>query len=158
MIRLLCLHLLRLQLRCLRFPPEVDLDDLDALGGEALCGDLGDLGETFGGDLSDLGETFGGDLGDLGETFGGDLGDLGETFGGDLGDLGETLGGDLGDRGETLGLDFARRSTIFIKSQFEYCKSFIHPNSKINVFKNAALSCCSGVHFSGNGRTESKTA
>jgi hypothetical protein len=142
-IRLLCLHLLRLQLRCLRFPPalcgdlgEADLDDLDALDGEALCGDLGDLGETFGGDLSDLGETFGGDLGDLGETFGGDLGDLGET----------------------LGLDFARRSTIFIKSQFEYCKSFIHPNSKINVFKNAALSCCSGVHFSGNGRTESKTA
>jgi hypothetical protein len=130
-IRLLCLHLLRLQLRCLRFPPalcgdlEDDLDDLDALGGEALCGDLGDFGETFGGDLSDLGETFGGDLGDLGET---------------------------------LGLDFARRSTIFIKSQFEYCKSFIHPNSKINVFKNAALSCCSGVHFSGNGRTESKTA
>ena len=124
MIRLLCLHLLRLQLR-VRFPPEVDLDDLDALGGEALCGDLSDLGETFGGDL---------------------------------GDLGETLGGDLGDLGETLGLDFARRSTIFIKSQFEYCKSFIHPNSNINVFKNAALSCCSGVHFSGNGRTESKTA
>ena len=135
MIRLLCLHLLCLQLRCLRFPPEVDLDDLDALGGEALCGDLGDLGETFGGDLDDL-----------------------DALGGNLGDLGETFGGDLGDLGETLGLDFARRSTIFIKSQFEYCKSFIHPNSKINVFKNEAFSCCSGVHFSGNGRTEYKTA
>ena len=50
-IRLLCLHLLRL-------PPEADLDDLDALG-EALGdleADLGDLdalgGEALGGDLA----------------------------------------------------------------------------------------------------------
>jgi len=123
-----------LQLR-VRLPPEADLDDLDALdalGGEA----LGDLEA----DLDDLEA----DLGDL-EA---DLDDL-DALGG------EALGGDLGDLGD---LDFARRSTIFIKSQFTYFKSFIHPNSKINVFKNEAFSCCSGVHFSGNGRTESKTA
>jgi len=70
-IRLLCLHLLRL-------PPEADLDDLDALdalGGEA----LGDL-EADLDDLDALGEALGdleADLGDLdalgGEALGGDL-------------------------------------------------------------------------------------
>jgi hypothetical protein len=107
-IRLLCLHLLRL-------PPEADLDDLDALDA-----------------LDALGEA----LGDL-EA---DLGDL-EA---DLDDL-DALGGEYLAEAAA----FEPRSTIFIKSQFTYFKSFIHPNSKINVFRNEAFSCCSGVHFSG---------
>jgi hypothetical protein len=141
-IRLLCLHLLRLQLR-VRFPPEADdLDDLDALddlGGEAL-GDLeADLGDLEA-DLGDLEAALGdleADLGDL-EA---DLGDLEADL---LDDL-DALGGEYLAEAAA----FEPRSTIFIKSQFTYFKSFIHPNSKINVFKNEAFSCCSGVHFSG---------
>ena len=91
----------------------------------------------------------------LGEALGEAFGEaFGETFGVEaLGEeaLGEDAFGEtFGDLGEALGLDFMRRSTIFIKSQFEYCKSFIHPNSKIKVFKNEAFSRWYGVHFSGN--------
>jgi hypothetical protein len=121
-IRLLCLHLLRL-------PPEADLDDLDALDA------LDALGEALGDLEADLGDLEA-DLGDL-EA---DLGDL-EA---DLGDL-DALGGEYLAEAAA----FEPRSTIFIKSQFTYFKSFIHPNSKINVFRNEAFSCCSGVHFSG---------
>ena len=92
MIRLLCLHLLRLQLR-LRFPPA--LGDL---------GDLGDLVEAALGDLeADLEALDGEALGDLG-----DLGDLAEAA---LGDLVEAALGDLAEAA------FEPRSTIFINSQ-----------------------------------------
>jgi len=99
-IRLLCLHLLRLQLR-LRFPPAFgDLGDL----AEAA---LGDLVEAALGDLeADLEALDGEALGDLG-----DLGDLAEAA---LGDLAEAALGDLGDLAEAA---FEPRSTIFINSQ-----------------------------------------
>jgi hypothetical protein len=119
------------------FPPDFGVEALgEAFGVEALGEEA--FGEAFG-------ETFGVEA--LGETFGVEA--LGvEALGEALGV--EALGETFGDLGEAFVLDFMRRSTIFIKSQFEYCKSFIHPNSKIKVFKNEAFSRWYGVHFSGN--------